>query len=322
MKAHKGASEVYTALGNTGKAFEHYKEYIAAKDSIYTIESNKQIAEIEARYETAKKEKHIELLEKENELKKVEIKQNRYFLFGLSGIVVLIFLFALLFIRQNKLKSEQKIIQIKQKLLRSQMNPHFIFNFLSSIQNFIVNEEPYKASKYLSRFAKLIRNILDNSFEEYVPLDKEISTIEYYLELQKVRFPDKFDYTIEVDEAIDTEGMKIPPMLAQPFMENCIEHGFKHKETKGNISIRFKMKNNIIVFDVEDDGIGREKAQEILLKQDKDHKSLATAITHERLQILNKKLKQKIKLNITDMKNENNKPAGTKVTFDIPSRYI
>ncbi|MCD4774405.1 MAG: tetratricopeptide repeat protein [Bacteroidales bacterium] len=318
MKAHKGASEVYTILGNTSKAFSHYKKYISAKDSIYTIESQKQIAEIETKYETTKNEKHIELLEKENELKEMEINQNRLFLFALLGFVLLIIIVAYLIIKQNKIKSEQKTIQVEQKLLRSQMNPHFIFNSLSSIQNFIVNEKPHKANKYLSRFAKLVRSILDYSFVEFVQLDDEINTINYYLELQKIRFPKKFDYFIEVDDEIDTEGIKIPPMLAQPFIENSIEHGMKSKKTKGNINISFKLKDDILIYSIEDDGIGRKKAHEILQKQDKGHKSLATVITLERISILNKKLKKKIELEIVDLKDEKGKAKGTKVIFQLP----
>jgi LytS/YehU family sensor histidine kinase len=119
------------------------------------------------------------------------------------------------------------------------MNPHFLFNSLASIQNYIINEDSGNASIYLSRFSQLVRNILDNSVEEYVPVEKEIETIKNYFELQKVRYAGKFDFNIEVDEAIDQENMMIPPMLAQPFIENAIEHGIKHKETNGHINIRF-----------------------------------------------------------------------------------
>jgi LytS/YehU family sensor histidine kinase len=224
--------------------------------------------------------------------------------------------------RQNKLKTDQQMMGLQQKLFRSQMNPHFIFNSLASIQNFMIKQDSKKASIYLSRFSELIRSILDSSAEEYIPFEKEKNTIENYLELQKVRFPDKFDYSIDVDKNIDPENMMIPPMLAQPFIENSIEHGFKHKKAKGNLRIRFVLKGNLIVFEIEDDGIGREKAQEIVYKLNKDHRSMATGITRERLTVLNKKLKQKISLIISDLKNENNEPAGTKVVFDIPFKHL
>jgi len=207
---------------------------------------------------------------------------------------------------------------LQQKLLRSQMNPHFIFNSLTSIQSFITDRNPRNASRYLSMFAKLIRNILDSSTEEFVRLSDEITTIENYLELQKLRYADKFDYTIDVDEHIDDEAIILPPMLAQPFIENTIEHGFKYKDNKGKLKIRISSMNGFISFEVEDDGIGRERAKEVLYKQNKDHKSLATTITYERIRVLNKKLKRKIQLHIIDLKNEENEPSGTKVQIEIP----
>jgi sensor histidine kinase YesM len=121
-----------------------------------------------------------------------------------------------------------------------------------------------------------------------------------------------------VDKDIDEEQLFIPPMLAQPFIENAIEHGIKHKGSKGNIHVRFKLNEQTLVYEVEDDGIGREKAQEILLKQNKDHKSLATSITQERIKVLNKKLKHKITLEILDLHDEKGKAAGTRVIFEIP----
>ena len=318
MEAHKGISEVYTALGNTGKAFEHYKEYIAAKDSIYTLESDRQIAEIETRFETEKKEQQILILEKENELQKSRNRQMTLLIFGIVGFVIIILFIVFLYLRQNRLKAVQEKTGLQQKLLRSQMNPHFIFNSLASIQNSIINEEPVKASKYLARFSKLVRNILDSSVEEFITLEEEIVTIENYLALQKIRFPEKFDYSIDVDEEIEPVSIQIPPMLAQPFIENAIEHGIKHKDSKGNIRVRFKLNDNKLLFEVEDDGIGREKAQEILRKQDKDHKSMATAITQERIRVLNKKLKSKISLSIEDLKKETGEASGTMVRFELP----
>jgi LytS/YehU family sensor histidine kinase len=198
------------------------------------------------------------------------------------------------------------------------MNPHFIFNSLASIQNFIVNQKANEASIYLSRFSQLVRNILDNSIEEYVPVQKEIETIQHYLELQKVRYAGQFSYNLTVDDKIDMESMKIPPMLAQSFIENAIEHGIRYKETEGHIDIRFLLEDGLIRFEVEDEGVGREKAREIELKQKLVHRSLSTSITHDRLVKLNKKLKTKIHFEITDLKNNLGEAGGTRVSFGIP----
>lgn len=300
------------------EALKYHVAYANAGDSLMALQRNRDIIELQTKYETERKEEQIKALSQENEFQDLKLKQSRGFLFGLGGLVVTVLLFAWLILRQNKLRNDQQNLLLQQKLFRSQMNPHFIFNSLTSIQNYILEENSDKASKYLSRFSKLVRNILDSSVEEYVTLQEEISTIENYLELQKLRFQNKFDYTIEVDKAIHPENVLIPPMLAQPFIENSIEHGIKHKKSKGNIFIRFTLKDNNIVFEVEDDGVGREKAREILFKQNKEHKSLATAITMERIRVLNKKLKKKIIFNLQDLKNSADKPSGTKVQLEIP----
>jgi LytS/YehU family sensor histidine kinase len=175
-----------------------------------------------------------------------------------------------------------------------------------------------EASIYLSRFSHLVRNILDNSIEEYVPMQKEIETIRHYLELQQVRYSGQFTYNLTVDEKIDEDNMMIPPMLAQPFIENAIEHGIGQKETTGHIEVRFRLAKNLILFEVEDDGIGREKSREIESKQKRVHRSLSTSITHDRLIRLNKKLKTKIRMEITDLKDNHGGACGTRVTFGIP----
>jgi LytS/YehU family sensor histidine kinase len=207
---------------------------------------------------------------------------------------------------------------LREKLFRTQMNPHFLFNSLTSIQNYILDEESRIASKYLSRFSKLIRNILDSSSVEFVSLEKEISTIENFLELQKIRFRNKFDYSIEVDQNINLDEVNFPPMIAQPFIENAIEHGIKNKPDKGHIDIRFMRHGGQVILEVEDDGVGREKAKAILHNKNRDHKSLSTEITRERIRVLNKKLKKKITLDILDLKDDDGKPAGTKVVLEVP----
>jgi len=297
---------------------EYYIAYSKARDTLNKLMRNREQIELQTKYESERKDQQIDNLSKENEFKDFRISQSRIILFGLVGLVILIVILAIVLVRQNKLREHQRNLLLQQKLFRSQMNPHFLFNSLSSIHDLIIYEKSAEAGKYLLKFAKLVRNILDSSVEEYVLLEDEISTIKNYLELQKVRFPDKFDYSIEIDKTLDPEIMKIPPMLAQPFIENSIEHGFKNKKGKGNLHISFVLNDQQIRFDVEDDGIGRDKAQEILFKQNKDHKSMATTITLERIQVLNKKQKKKITLDIQDLKDDNNIPTGTKVTFEIP----
>jgi sensor histidine kinase YesM len=154
--------------------------------------------------------------------------------------------------------------------------------------------------------------------EEYISLEDEKTTIENYLELQKIRFPDKFDFTVEMDEKLDPGNTSIPCMITQPFVENALEHGIKDKSAPGLISVRFIRKNGMICIEVEDNGIGRVKAQELSLKRDKNHQSLSTSIIRERIRTLNKTLKKKITLNIADLVNDRGEPSGTKVTLEVP----
>jgi hypothetical protein len=299
-------------------AMHYLQAYTAAKDTLDRLTRNREAVEIQTRFETTRKDAEILALGQANELKELRLMRFTWFIGGLAGLAFFIVLVAVILHRQNKLKSSRLNLIMQQRLLRSQMNPHFLFNSLASIQNFIIKEKPALASDYLGRFSKLMRQILNSTAVEYVPLEEEISSIENYLALQKVRYRDMFDYTLEVDEEIDTETTRIPPMLAQPFIENAIEHGILHKGSKGNIAVSFKLHNNQLLFVVEDNGIGREKAQELLRQRDKTHKSMATAITQERIAVSNRKLKRKITMEITDLKDENGQARGTRVVFGVP----
>jgi tetratricopeptide (TPR) repeat protein len=312
----------YISKGKPTEAMNYILAYTEAKDTLRELSRNREIIEIQIRYETEKKEEQIEYLSQENRLKSFQIRQTRFVLFGVSGLFFLGGLLAWLLIRQNRFRMSQKALLLEQRFLRSQMNPHFIFNSLSSIQHLIMEEEPDKASIYLAKFSTLVRNILNGSVQEYITIENEIKTIESYLTLQKIRYVKKFDFTIDVDPKIEIESLTIPPMLAQPFIENSIEHGMKHKKEKGNVDIRFRLACDWIIIEVEDDGIGRKKAAEIKSKQTLSYQSMATSITHDRLMVLNKKLKKKISLHIIDLKNVSGEATGTKVVLKIPFEVI
>ncbi|MBC8319879.1 MAG: histidine kinase [Bacteroidetes bacterium] len=306
------------AKGEYKKAVEYLNSYYLSRDTMNAAQQVRQLELLMAEADAEKTDQKIRLLSQENELNRLRLLKTRYLLAGAGSGIFIFSLFLLLFFQRKRFKAEQKSLLLEQKLLRSQMNPHFIFNSLASIQNFVINENSDQASIYLSRFSNLIRNILDNSIEEYVPLEKEISTIENYLELQKVRFAGQFEWVITVNEMIDDANMLIPPMLAQPFIENAIEHGIRHRDTKGHIDIRFHLEEGLIRFEVEDDGVGRVKSHEIEAKHKPRHRSMATSLTRDRLNTLNKKLKYKIRLEIIDLTDSMGNACGTKVTFGIP----
>jgi sensor histidine kinase YesM len=233
----------------------------------------------------------------------------------MGAVLILVFMVAYLFVRQNKIKAEQANSLLEQKLLRSQMNPHFIFNSLQAIQNYILKHDEKQAVKYLSSFAAVTRNVLENSRMDAIPLKKEISLLENYLQLQKLRFKSRFEYEIVVDEAIDTENTAIPPMLAQPFIENAVEHGF-HDIHDGRITVLYALKEKELVMEIIDNGIGMKDGY----SQSKQHRSLALEITRERVDLMNKKAKEKVLFDIGEAFPMLNERKGVKIRFFLPLR--
>ena len=228
--------------------------------------------------------------------------------------------------RQRKIENKEraktelnkKIAEMEMKALRSQMNPHFIFNSMNAIQQYITQNDPFTAQRYLAKFAKLIRNILDNSKRSYITIKEEMESISIYLELERMRFENKFDYTISIDPAIDTEDVTIPSMFIQPFIENAIWHGLMHKEGKGNLLVKLECKGPILVCTIQDDGIGRKKAEKDKENNSKTHKSHGMQITKERLEIFNQQHhNNNLSFNVTDLEDNAGHSSGTRVEIFI-----
>lgn len=221
----------------------------------------------------------------------------------------------------EKRMAEEQIDNLKQRILRSQMNPHFIFNTLTSIQSYVIRHEADKASKYLNSFARLIRLILESSRHDYISLKNEIDILNYYLEIQKMRFSNNFAFIFELDKKLDIEKISIPPMLAQPFIENAIEHGIQHLNVSGELMIKFSKESKRLIIEVKDNGIGREAAEVLTRENLFATKSLSTKIIDDRIKALNKYSKDLISYSIIDLKDENNKAIGTQVLISIPLIY-
>jgi len=312
-------AELYEDKGDIHQANRYLKDYIVFNDSVFSIETHKQFAEMQAFHESQQKELEILQLEQTNKLSSLRADRNQYIIISLGGIVIIILLFAVLFIRQIRIHNDQKILINQQQLFRSQMNPHFIFNSLTNIQHYIFSKDSLSAGKYLAVFAKLMRSILNNSRKEIISLRDEIATIEQYLKLQQLRMEDKLEYDIEVDERLDPDLIEIPPMLAQPFIENSIEHGIRNKEGKGTVRIRIKKDEECIIYEVEDNGVGRSKASELEADKQKDHESMAVSLTRSRLQSLWGRKKPENVLQIIDLEGTTGNPCGTLVRFKVPN---
>ncbi|MFM7023715.1 MAG: two-component regulator propeller domain-containing protein [Flavobacteriales bacterium] len=219
----------------------------------------------------------------------------------------------------KKIQMEKDIVELEQKALRLQMNPHFIFNALNSIQSQIGTNNDQAARYYLAKFSRLMRQILDNSRNTFITLEEEAHTIENYLLIEKFCNGDRFDYTVTIQDSIEKDYVKIPPMLLQPFVENAIKHGLKHiHDKRGKIDVEFIEKDNLLECSVTDNGIGRVKAGELnQVSKETYHKSTALLVTQERLDLMqhDKAVKS---LEIIDLYNEHGNASGTKVIVRIP----
>ncbi|RAJ11214.1 tetratricopeptide repeat protein [Arenibacter echinorum] len=326
--ATRKLSEVYKYKGDYTKALETYQEYVAVVDTLY-VRKEQEIARA-ARFnrELAAKQSRISGLEQERELTQSKyslalteqqlvaesIKRQNWIIYSLIFGMLLMGLAAYFFYRSNK---QQKLANnlLALKSLRSQMNPHFIFNALNSVNNFIAKSDERSANRYLSDFSTLMRAVLENSDEDFIPLSKELELLELYTKLEHSRFSDKFDYAIIVDEDIDIDAFQIPPMLLQPYIENAIWHGLRYREDKGFLKIELKQKDKFALeISITDNGIGRKNSAALKTQNQKKQKSKGMGNIKKRIEILNDMYKDKVDVFISDLETNG---TGTKVLFTI-----
>ncbi|MEQ9288460.1 MAG: tetratricopeptide repeat protein [Cyclobacteriaceae bacterium] len=311
-------SQAYEKSGKYAESLEAYKKFYSLDSNNLASEKSSTIFDLETKYQTEKKEAEIESLSQKAAIQALEISQkNQAIVIGI--IVVLLVTMAALFIykqRESVRRSQQ--IELEQRFLRSQLNPHFIFNALLAIQNFMLKNNAQSAALYLTKFSKLMRQILENSREEFIPVAAEIEMLSNYMDIHKLRLKDSFDYKIEVDEKIDVEADTIPPMFVQPFVENAIEHGLINTKDHGLIEIKLGKENEHISIAIRDNGGGLAISSPEL----KEHNSLASTIIRERMALFNKNLKDKIQLALDNITNEQGDILGTKVELKVPFHYL
>ncbi|WP_297335035.1 tetratricopeptide repeat protein [Algoriphagus sp.] len=323
LNHQKEASEmlslIYEATGNYKEALKNHKQYKLLDDSLFNKENIEKIAQLEYEYKyklelDSANIRELKLTKTVLDTSQDLAKTRQNYLWAIIGILLIsIALGTLIFIEKLKNeKSKTKNVIVEQKLLRSQMTPHFIFNSLSVLQGMILNKEEGKSVNYLSKFSKLLRIILENSRDKLVLLSKEITAMENYLSLHNLE-DNQFCFSIHVANQIDPIAIKIPPMLIQPFVENAIEHAFNGQPGENKIDISLRMKQGQLICTISDNGIGIDSHTE---NRSKTKKSLATTITSERLKILSKDLKMKGEISIVDRSKFNEK--GTLVTLTIP----
>jgi tetratricopeptide (TPR) repeat protein len=327
---NENLSNLYSKESNFKKAFKHFKNYIAARDSIGSEEKAKRQTRIEMNYEYSKQQDSLKTIQdKKDTFAKASIEKQKLigkFIAGGSGIILLSSFFSFFFYKRKR-DAEQKqketslslqVSETEMKALRSQMNPHFIFNALQSIQTFLMSHKSEEANIYLLKFSKLMRLVLENSQHSEVSLKDDMQALELYMQLESIRLPHPFTYEFHIDESIDLENDTIPPLILQPFVENAIWHGLQYKEQSGHINIYIRKRDNALYATVEDNGVGRNMSKQVqppmLIKKE----SLGMKLTEERLKILNELKKIKAEFKITDLFTKDNQPAGTKVELSLP----
>lgn len=313
--------DLYASHTSKDSAYKYLVLSTTLRDSLFNQAKIKQI-------ESIKYKEALRLQQLEQEKKEAQLRYNQQIkLYAIIGGLVLLlsiafFLYRIKQIRkESKLKSTftKKIHQTEMRALRAQMNPHFIFNCLNSINRYIVKSDHRTASSYLTKFSRLIRAILDNSAHEYITLDSEIQTLRLYVEMEVLRFDNVFEFFIEVDESIIPESISIPSMLIQPYVENAIWHGLLHKESNnGKLWIRFhQQKNNVLLVEIEDNGVGQKKAKELRSKDVVKKKSYGMQITEDRIFLVNQLYNVNAKVTVEDLTNEHGEATGTKVILEV-----
>ncbi|MGZ3904847.1 MAG: tetratricopeptide repeat-containing sensor histidine kinase [Bacteroidia bacterium] len=325
---------VDTVLKDYKTALNDQFLFIQYKDEVINKEKATQIEKLQALYESEKKDSEIKMLNLDS-ANKEKYQNTLYIIIGLIGVL---FLVSLIFYvrkrRDNKLltKQKQEIIDKTELLkeqaaqiarLQGQMNPHFMFNALNSIQQFIVGKNMSQSLNYLNDFSRLMRITLSNSEKEMVPLADELAFLKLYIRFEELRFENKFDFEIKVEEGLDTENVLIAPMLIQPFIENAVKHGLLPKKEKGSLRVSFsrkEMEKKYLQITISDNGIGRFASEELKKQNPPLHQSRGIDITKERIIALNIKygFENTNAVEITDARNEHGGAMGTIITLTLP----
>jgi tetratricopeptide (TPR) repeat protein len=341
LKINKNLLEVYEKQGDFKNAYQATLAYMAVNDSIYGKEKQQILAEVSTKYETEKKEATIRSLNQKQKIAELESAKKNIYIYSIIGAFVGIaimayFLFSRYKIKQKNellkaqlaeaeklLMAEKKVTESELKALKSQMNPHFIFNALNSIQEQFMYGDKLKANEQLSNFTYLTRQILEVSGKKSISLSTEVEILTKYLELEKMRFQQDFTYQISVAAHIDDDYLKIPPMLIQPLIENSIKHGLMHKNGEKYLEVIFSLTDDeaFLICSVTDNGIGRSASAKINATQQK-HLSFSTDAISQRLQLLNPAVTLDEVFKYIDLKDEKGDAIGTKLEMKIPITFI
>jgi hypothetical protein len=321
---YRALATIASKTGQLALAYQHQQKYSSWLENSPVWRSAARIEEMAAANLREERERlilnqqaSIERAQKEREI--IELQRDRQLVISILFILAIIFgvIIYVLRMQQVKIKQEQREAELSQTLLRTQMNPHFVFNAMSVIQSYIYENDPAKSSQFLVNFSRLMRLILENSPKEFIPIELEREILDKYLTAQKMRFENRFDYELTISDDLLFNKAMVSPMITQPFIENAIEHGQLHSVKNGKISVDIYAKDAQLYIQIQDNGVGRKKSADT--KKMKTHKSMAIDITRERIAILNKKYKFNGSLTMSDL--DTVSQTGTVVTLILPLKY-
>ena len=298
QKSVKKLDSLYNISENTNASVQLYRDFLGKLPDL--VSKDRSLVDNKILEDT---EQRISQLEQEKKLKDELIRKKNIFNYSLIGALILL-IGLIIFIFRTLKKVQIKNKKIALQSLRREMNPNFIFNSLNSVNHFIATNNELEANQYLTKFSKLMRGVMENSSEDFIPFQQELDLLQNYLALEKTRFADKFDYEIEVDESLNTQSLKVPGMLIQPFLENAIWHGLRYRTEKGFLSLKFEKNNDSLNIFIEDNGIGIEESKKQKTEHQKSRKGRGMKNTLERIALLNDLYKQNIQCKITDKKEE------------------
>jgi hypothetical protein len=331
IQGYQLLSKIYSHLHRNDSAYFFMQQYISLKDSVNNKQFLWRLTTYKKQAGFKKQMDQLALLDKENKIKEDKLKQEALLKWILIACLLIVALSGFIIYKNLTLKRkneklesrhkqaelQQHVTEVEMQALRAQMNPHFIFNCLSSINRFILKNETEAASNYLTKFSRLIRMVLNNSKKPFISLEDELEMLCLYLDMEKLRFKDSFDYSITFTNSIDDGNVFVPPLLLQPFAENAIWHGLMHKEGHGHLEVELSIDKKVLICAITDNGVGRNKAAEFKSKSVEKQKSMGLQITTERLALLNKDHDEKTFFNIEDIRDNEGKPVGTRVILKM-----
>lgn len=297
QKSVKKLDSLYNISENTNASVQLYRDFLGKLPDL--VSKDRSLVDNKILEDT---EQRISQLEQEKKLKDELIRKKNIFNYSLIGVLVLL-TGLIIFIFRTLKKVQIKNKKIALQSLRREMNPHFIFNSLNSVNHFIATNNELEANQYLTKFSKLMRGVMENSSEDFIPFQQELDLLQNYLALEKTRFADKFDYEIEVDESLNTQSLKVPGMLIQPFLENAVWHGLRYRTEKGFLSLKFEKNNDSLNIFIEDNGIGIEESKKQKTEHQKSRKGRGMKNTLERIALLNDLYKKNIVCTVKDSEN-------------------